>query len=103
MSGYGPKELEGWAAKVRAWQKGTEPAKADRIGKKAPRVKGGRDVYVFFDNDAKVRAPVDARNLAKKLGIGPTETTPQVLKELGVTSGGSSRRGPSKSRGKRGR
>lgn len=103
VSGYGPKELERWAAKVRAWQKGSEPAKADRIGKKAPSVKGGRDVYVFFDNDAKVRAPVDARNLAKKLGIGPTKTTPQVLKELGVTSGGSSRRGPSKSRGKRGR
>jgi uncharacterized protein YecE (DUF72 family) len=26
-----------------------------------------RDVYVYFDNDAKVRAPFDARNLIAKL------------------------------------
>jgi uncharacterized protein YecE (DUF72 family) len=26
-----------------------------------------RDVYVYFDNDAKVRAPVDARSLCAKL------------------------------------
>ena len=26
-----------------------------------------RDVYVYFDNDAKVRAPVDARSLRAKL------------------------------------
>ena len=26
-----------------------------------------RDVYVYFDNDAKVRAPYDARNLIERL------------------------------------
>jgi uncharacterized protein YecE (DUF72 family) len=29
----------------------------------------GRDVFVYFDNDAKVRAPADAAALAERLGI----------------------------------
>jgi uncharacterized protein YecE (DUF72 family) len=29
--------------------------------------RGARDVYVFFDNDAKVRAPFDAKNLILKV------------------------------------
>jgi len=32
----------------------------------APR-RNARDVYVYFDNDAKVRAPVDACSLRAKL------------------------------------
>ncbi|WP_245672730.1 DUF72 domain-containing protein [Aldersonia kunmingensis] len=44
-SGYTEEALQVWAAKIRAW--------AD----------GGRDVFVYFDNDVKVRAPFDARRL----------------------------------------
>jgi uncharacterized protein YecE (DUF72 family) len=29
----------------------------------------GRDVYVYFDNDAKVHAPFDALALAERLGV----------------------------------
>jgi hypothetical protein len=29
----------------------------------------GRDVFVYFDNDAKVRAPFDALGLAARLGL----------------------------------
>jgi uncharacterized protein YecE (DUF72 family) len=32
-----------------------------------PRRHNARDVYVYFDNDAKVRAPADARSLRAKL------------------------------------
>jgi uncharacterized protein YecE (DUF72 family) len=32
-----------------------------------PKLCGARDVFVYFDNDAKVRAPVDARSLRAKL------------------------------------
>jgi uncharacterized protein YecE (DUF72 family) len=32
---------------------------------------GGRDVYVYFDNDAKVRAPVDAQGLMERVRRGP--------------------------------
>jgi uncharacterized protein YecE (DUF72 family) len=63
-SGYGPKALSVWAARVRAWQSGGE-AKGDHAGPSAPKQR--RDVYVYFDNDAKVRAPVDARSLVSLL------------------------------------
>lgn len=83
QSGYSPREIQAWAAKVRAWHKGNEPPKARRIGRKAPNAKRGHDVYVFFDNtDVKLRAPVDARRMAKELATGPTGSVPQVLKEL---------------------
>jgi uncharacterized protein YecE (DUF72 family) len=84
-SGYLPREIKAWAAKVRAWHKGSEPPDARRIDGKAPRPTGGRDVYVFFDNtDVKLRAPVDARRMAKELGIGSRATVTQVLRELGI-------------------
>jgi uncharacterized protein YecE (DUF72 family) len=50
-SGYGNKALEKWAEKVRSW------------------TSGGRDAYVYFDNDIKAHAPFDAMELAKKLGV----------------------------------
>jgi uncharacterized protein YecE (DUF72 family) len=49
VSGYTPAALRTWAAKVRRWSA------------------SGRDVYVYFDNDAKVRAPFDAMALADRL------------------------------------
>lgn len=60
-SGYTRKELRGWAERVNAWKAGTEIHRA-RLA--APEVHArqleARDVYVYFDNDAKVRAPFDA-------------------------------------------
>jgi uncharacterized protein YecE (DUF72 family) len=63
-SGYGPRALTTWARRIRAWQAGGE-AQGDHAGSSARKQK--RDVYVYFDNDAKVRAPVDARALIKLL------------------------------------
>ena len=48
-SGYSDKALDSWARRIRAWDK------------------AGRDVYVYFDNDVKVKAPFDALNLMRKL------------------------------------
>jgi uncharacterized protein YecE (DUF72 family) len=63
-SGYDDPALKRWAARVAAWAQGTEPRDAVRvIAKPAPK-RSRRDVYVYFDNDAKVRAPVDAWRLA---------------------------------------
>jgi uncharacterized protein YecE (DUF72 family) len=64
-SGYGPKALATWAGRIRAWQTGSE-AQGDHAGPPARKQK--RDVYVYFDNDAKVRAPIDARALIGLLG-----------------------------------
>jgi uncharacterized protein YecE (DUF72 family) len=63
-SGYGPKALDIWAQRIRAWTAGKE-AQGIHIGPKARPRK--RDVYVYFDNDAKVRAPFDAQVLIEKL------------------------------------
>jgi uncharacterized protein YecE (DUF72 family) len=50
-SGYTRRALDAWARRIRRW---------DRQGK---------DVYVYFDNDVKVRAPYDALNLMERLGL----------------------------------
>lgn len=84
-SGYSPREIDAWAAKIRAWQQGGEPTAARRIGGPAKPATKGRDVYVFFDNtDVKLRAPVDARRMAKVLGIGPRENARRILADLGI-------------------
>jgi uncharacterized protein YecE (DUF72 family) len=71
VSGYDDASLDRWADRVRAWARGGEPDDAERVlGPAKPRAKG-RDVFVFFDNDAEARAPVDAAALAKRLGLAP--------------------------------
>ena len=50
-SGYDDEALDRWARRVRRW------------------AKDGRDVFVYFDNDVKVRAPFDAMGLAERLGV----------------------------------
>ena len=58
-SGYSDKALDSWARRIRAWHK------------------AGRDVYVYFDNDMKVKAPFDALNLMRKLKLSwdPADAT----------------------------
>jgi len=63
-SGYDARDLALWGRRIRAWLSGEE-AKGIHAGPPAPRRK--RDVYVYFDNDAKVRAPFDAKALIEKL------------------------------------
>jgi uncharacterized protein YecE (DUF72 family) len=64
-SGYDDKSLDEWAARVVTWAKGGEPADAERIGGKGRKCR--RDVFVYFDNDAKVRAPFDAKALTERV------------------------------------
>jgi uncharacterized protein YecE (DUF72 family) len=50
-SGYSNKALDRWAERIQAWSQ-------------------SRDVYCYFDNtDVKLRAPVDAQTLMRKLGV----------------------------------
>ena len=51
-SGYTQEALGCWATRARAWRD------------------GGRDVHIYFDNDAKVFAPRDAIALRARLGMG---------------------------------
>ena len=67
-SGYSNEALRDWAARIRSWSQGREPRGAHRAGPPGPRWPG-RDVYCYFDNDVKVKAPGDARSLARRLGL----------------------------------
>lgn len=68
-SGYGDRALDLWADRVAAWATGA----CAPLGGQARRAcmaqadARPRDVYVYFDNDAKVRAPFDAQSLQKKV------------------------------------
>jgi uncharacterized protein YecE (DUF72 family) len=59
VSGYGPKALAGWAKRIESWR--------------------GVDVYVYFDNDVKVRAPFDALNLSRILSGQKPRRNPRAL------------------------
>ena len=48
VSGYSDAALHSWAERIRRWRR-------------------GRDVFVYFDNDAKVHAPFDAQRLSSFL------------------------------------
>ncbi|MGE7139377.1 DUF72 domain-containing protein [Luteibacter sp. NPDC031894] len=66
-SGYSDQVLDDWARRIRAWCRGAQPAKDPRIARSAPPKRASRDVYVYFDNDMKVKAPRDAHALTEKL------------------------------------
>jgi uncharacterized protein YecE (DUF72 family) len=68
-SGYSEDALDRWAARIAAWHSGAQPADAVRVPETpSPRPRKSRDVYCYFDNDMKVKAPFDALRLAEKLG-----------------------------------
>ncbi len=62
-SGYGAAALKQWAGRIAVWRQGGTPADAGRLAPVARRVV--RDVFVYFDNDMKVRAPLDAKSLMR--------------------------------------
>jgi uncharacterized protein YecE (DUF72 family) len=66
-SRYRDTELDAWADRIRAWQRGGEPVDARRVGDRAAPRRSGRDVYVYFDNDFEANAPHDALRLAERL------------------------------------
>jgi len=67
-SGYSDEVLDRWAARIKLWARGLEPNDARLIAPDMkPSRRSARDVFVYFDNDAKVRAPFDARSLRTKL------------------------------------
>jgi len=68
-SGYTEQALDRWAARIRAWSKGSQPQDAKLISNTPPPKLANRDVYCYFDNDVKVKAPFDARRLLEKLGL----------------------------------
>jgi uncharacterized protein YecE (DUF72 family) len=66
-SGYSDQALDVWAERVRQWRAGRVPVTEHTVAPKAAARRGGRDVFVYFDNDVKVRAPYDAMGLAERV------------------------------------
>ncbi|MEO6876024.1 MAG: DUF72 domain-containing protein, partial [Opitutaceae bacterium] len=71
VSGYTPAALDEWARKIRRWHAGGNPPGTRLVAPAAKAQPSGRDVFVYFDNDVKTRAPYDAMNLAHRLKLGP--------------------------------
>jgi uncharacterized protein YecE (DUF72 family) len=68
-SGYSDDALDRWAARIQAWSAGSQPEDARLISARAAPKRASRDVFCYFDNDIKVKAPRDARRLIEKLGL----------------------------------
>jgi uncharacterized protein YecE (DUF72 family) len=62
-SGYDPPAITVWAKRVVAWARGGEAPDGQRASPRPAAKRRRRDVFVYFDNDAKVRAPFDAQAL----------------------------------------
>lgn len=66
-SGYESDALDEWAQRIVQWAGGKQPA--GRRANEHALPAAPRDVYVYFDNDAKVRAPFDAMELRRKVEV----------------------------------
>jgi uncharacterized protein YecE (DUF72 family) len=66
-SGYEAEALDIWARRVVAWVSGGEVEDGRRASKRNAPKRKRRDVYVYFDNDIKVRAPFDAAQLRERV------------------------------------
>lgn len=84
-SGYTDEALDLWSHKIDAWRQGTQVRKAKTLAAPPAARKSGRDVFVYFDNDVKVRAPHDAMSLSHRLGLGPEPISvppPESIREV---------------------
>ena len=70
-SGYKPDAIDLWARRILAFAHGEAAPLGGNARFAVGPVSDGRprDVYVYFDNDAKVRAPFDAQALQHRLAV----------------------------------
>lgn len=68
VSGYDDRALDWWAKRISLWRSGRQPQDAKLVGDRQADGRS-RDVFVYFDNDAKVHAPFDAIRLAERLKL----------------------------------
>jgi len=69
VSGYTNAALRHWAERIEAWRRGTEAEDAVHASPVPGPALPSRDVFAYFDNDAKVHAPFDAAALSRRLGL----------------------------------
>jgi uncharacterized protein YecE (DUF72 family) len=67
-SGYGAAALDRWAKRAKAWAAGKPIDDGEFAGTPAQDARP-REVFVYFDNTDKLRAPRDAQSLIRKLDV----------------------------------
>jgi uncharacterized protein YecE (DUF72 family) len=65
-TGYPPKAITEWAARLKKWSVGGEPGDLPRVDSNRPPIKP-RDVFAYVIHEGKVRAPAAAMALIDKL------------------------------------
>lgn len=64
-SGYEAPAIRQWADRLRRWSHGQEVEDGRTASARPGPRRKSRDVFLYFDNDAKVRAPFDAQGLIR--------------------------------------
>lgn len=75
-TGYDAKDLDQWALRASAWAAGKAPADLPNVGEKSGAAPKPNEVFLFFINGAKERAPAAAQALLARLGWTPSESMP---------------------------
>ncbi|MES2282346.1 MAG: DUF72 domain-containing protein [Pseudomonadota bacterium] len=71
-TGYADAALDAWAERAKLWASGGAPDDLPCI-EEAPKKQAPRDVFIYFINGAKERAPAAAMALLQRLGFKPEE------------------------------
>ncbi|HTM17007.1 MAG TPA: DUF72 domain-containing protein [Terracidiphilus sp.] len=66
--GYSSEAIDTWAQRIVAWSRGEEVTDGKRIHSEPGPKRDARDVFVYFDDDNKVRAPHDAQSMSTRIG-----------------------------------
>jgi uncharacterized protein YecE (DUF72 family) len=78
-SGYSDHALDWWATRLKLWRKGQQSKDAKLVTVK--RKSEEHDLFVYFDNDAKVHAPFDAQTLLRKMAT-PKRANTKIQRNL---------------------
>ncbi|MGH7178445.1 MAG: DUF72 domain-containing protein [Tepidisphaeraceae bacterium] len=74
VSGYTDDAIQRWADRINKWRTRSMPSDArltfPDLSKRPPRC---RAIFVYFDTDVKVRSPLNAVELSRRLGLRPPE------------------------------
>lgn len=75
-TGYAGQDLDRWATRATAWAGGRLPDDLPRVDNASAPKRKTTEVFLFFINGAKERAPAAAGALLERLGWTPTEDVP---------------------------
>jgi uncharacterized protein YecE (DUF72 family) len=87
VSGYSDVALGSWASRFIAWSEGGAPDDTRCISRIPSAPCAGRDVFCYFDNDAKVMAPRDAQAITRLIhAAGGNVCLPRSTRDDGSTT-----------------